>query len=172
MGKIGYFLAKVKRIVIRNPEIINDYFRKCGASIGVDTHIFSNISLGETFLITVGNNVTISNNVSLITHDASVRHYIKNTTDIFGRIIIGNNVFVGMNTTILPGVTIADNCVIGAGSVVTKSIMHQGEVWAGNPATYICNINVLADKYSEYAVNLQSVDEKTRYIKQCKKIQR
>lgn len=155
MSKMKYTIAKIKYILQRrNNEVINDYFRKCGLCIGENTHIFSDLSGGEGFLISIGNNTTISNNVACITHDASVSHYLDNVTDIFGEIKIGNNCFIGMNVTILPGVSIADNCVIGAGSVVTKSIIENGSVWAGNPARKICDVSSLAEKYEKYAVNL------------------
>ena len=52
---------------------------------------------------------------------------------------IGNNVFIGMNTTILKGTTIGDNVIIGAGSVVTKNI-PAGVIVAGNPAKVIREI--------------------------------
>lgn len=135
MSNIGYIFAKIKYILKRrNCEVLNDYFRKCGLRIGSNTHIFSDLSGAEGYLISIGDNTTISNNVSLITHDSSVSHYIENVTDVFGEIKIGNNCFIGMNTTILPGCSIADNCVIGAGSVLTKSINEVGTVWCGNPA--------------------------------------
>ena len=53
--------------------------------------------------------------------------------------------FIGLNTTILPGVTIGDNCVIGAGSLVNKSI-PSGEVWAGVPAKRICSLEEYKNK--------------------------
>ena len=157
MSKLQYMIAKLKYLLQgRNNEAINAYFRKCGITIGNNTHIFSDISGGEGFLISIGDDVTISNNVSLITHDASVSHYIDNVTDIFGEIKIGNNCFIGMNTTILPGVSIAKNCVIGAGSVLAKSIQEEGTVWAGNPAKKICLVSNLQKKYEDYAVNLSN----------------
>lgn len=52
---------------------------------------------------------------------------------------IGRNVWIGSNSTILPGVTVGDNAVIGAGSVVTKDI-PENTVFAGNPAKFIKNI--------------------------------
>lgn len=165
MSKIGYTLAKIKYLMQgRNIETINVYFRKCGIFIGTNTHIFSDISGGEGYLISIGNNVTISNNVSLITHDASVSHYIDNATDIFGKITIGNNCFIGMNSTILPGISIADGCVVGAGSVVTKSIHESGSVWAGNPAKKICTVECLKEKYSNFAIDLSGTNNRKEEV--------
>lgn len=90
--------------------------------------------------------MTIATDVSFETHDASANFYLENTSDIYGRINIGDNVFIGMRTIILPGVTIANNVIIGAGSVVTKSILEEGIVLAGNPARRICSISELKTK--------------------------
>ena len=57
-----------------------------------------------------------------------------------GGIFIGNNVWIGANCCILPNVHIGDNCVIGAGSVVTKDI-PSNSVAAGNPAKVIKKID-------------------------------
>lgn len=54
---------------------------------------------------------------------------------------IGNNVYIGTGAKIIGEITIADNVVIGAGSVVTKSILEQGVTWAGVPAKKISNNN-------------------------------
>lgn len=54
-------------------------------------------------------------------------------------VVIGNDVFIGVKCIILKGVTIGDGAIIGAGSVVTKSI-PANQIWAGNPAKYIREI--------------------------------
>ena len=73
-----------------------------------------------------------------ITHDGGVWVLRKDypDVDVFGKIVIGNNVFIGFNAIVMPGVVIGDNCVIGAGSVVTKSIPSNSVV-AGVPAKLI-----------------------------------
>lgn len=60
---------------------------------------------------------------------------------MFGRINIGNRVYIGMVAIILPGVSVADGVMIGAGSVVTKSW-----VYAGNPARFICTKEQLKER--------------------------
>lgn len=88
------------------------------------------------FLISIGDNVTFSTRVHVLAHDASLKRTLGYSK--VGKVIIGNNVFIGANTTILPGISIGDFSIIGAGSVVTKSIPAH-EVWAGNPARRICS---------------------------------
>ena len=126
--------------------------QKCergGVKIGVNTHIFSNIALSEPYLISIGNNCTISTNVSFITHDASVGVIMgrENFSDLCGKIVIGNNCFIGNNSIILYGTTIADNTIIAAGSVVTKSVLKPGCIIGGNPARVIGTIEKFKDKY-------------------------
>jgi acetyltransferase-like isoleucine patch superfamily enzyme len=116
-----------------------------GLRIGKDVRISGRPYFGgEPYLISIGNHVTISFNVSFVTHDGATwvfrdRPEYKGLQR-FGRIDIGDNVFVGANTTILPGVTIGSNVVVGAGSVVTKDLPGDA-VYAGVPARFICSLD-------------------------------
>lgn len=88
------------------------------------------IDPGHCWLIEIGNNVTLAPRVHLLAHDTSMKKslgYVK-----LGKVKIGNNVFIGANTTVLPNVIIDDNTIIGAGSVVSKSLLGGG-VYCGNP---------------------------------------
>ncbi len=144
----NWYFRKIKKM--SQMQIKINHFRKIGMSIGEECYIFSDkIETAEPYLITLGNHVTIATDVAFTTHDASANFYLENTSDIYGRITIGDNVFIGMRTIILPGVTIANNVIIGAGSVVTKSIVEEGIVLAGNPARKICSINDLKSKNSD-----------------------
>ena len=69
--------------------------------------------------------------------------------DSFGKVVIGNNVYIGNNALIMPGVTIDDNVIIGAGSVVTKSV-PSGWIVAGNPAKKVGNIEKFKEKMIPY----------------------
>lgn len=62
---------------------------------------------------------------------------------------VGDNTFIGTSVVIMPGVTIGNNCVIGAGSVVTKSVPDFACV-AGVLAKYICSIYEYSDKNKQY----------------------
>lgn len=117
--------------------------RKDGVKIGDGCTILGTPHWGsEPFLIEIGNNVRITSGVQFVNHDGGI-HVLRREwssefeaipeADLFGRIKVGNNVFIGIKTIILPGVTIGDNVIIGAGSIVTKDIPSNC-VAAGVPA--------------------------------------
>ena len=110
------------------------YFAKSGVRIGDDCSIFSDITSAESYLISIGNHVTISNDVQFITHDNCIDRFSQNKSDVFGKIEIGDNCFIGAHSIILPGVRIVAHTIIGAGSVVTRSVRISGTIIAGNPA--------------------------------------
>ena len=92
-------------------------------------------------MITLGNHVRINSGVKFITHDGGVwvlRYLYEKYKDIdlFGAIIVGDNVHIGTNAIIMPGVTIGNNCIIGCGAVVTHSI-PDGSIAVGVPARVI-----------------------------------
>lgn len=104
-------------------------------------------------LISIGDNVWIASNVSLITHD--VIHRMLNNMqreemfqEYLGCIDIKDNVFIGANTTILPNVTIGSNTIIGAGSLVNKSLKGNG-CYGGVPVRFICSIEEIINKRSK-----------------------
>lgn len=112
--------------------------RKQGVRVGENCRIYQCSFGSEPYLVELGNHVSITKDVHFITHDGGVwifRELVPDA-DIFGRIKVGNNVFIGLGTIIMPGVIIGDNVVIGAGSVVTNSI-PSNTVAAGNPARVI-----------------------------------
>jgi acetyltransferase-like isoleucine patch superfamily enzyme len=92
----------------------------------------------EPWLITIGNNVHITAGCAFITHDGGTLILRKELPDLewTAPISIGNDVYLGLRTLIMPGVTIGNRCIIGAGSVVTKSI-PDNSVAAGVPARVI-----------------------------------
>lgn len=140
-----------------NEVRISDY-RNSGMRIGGGCRIFTKINTSEPYLIEIGNNVTISINVELVTHDNSAIKIYDDATDFVGKIQIGNNCFIGTRAIILPGVSIADNVIVGAGSVVTKSICKEGVVVAGNPAKEINTIENIAEKNYLYRFNFRQIN--------------
>ncbi len=101
--------------------------------IGNNTRIQSHTFICE--LVTIGNNCFIGHGVMFINDLFSKGGPAQGDQSLWKKTEIGNNVSVGSNATILP-VTICNDVVIGAGSVVTKDITEQG-VYAGNPARKI-----------------------------------
>jgi acetyltransferase-like isoleucine patch superfamily enzyme len=99
--------------------------------LGIDRGTFGS----EPYLIRIGDHVTITGGVRFITHDGGVWIFREEHPDIdvVAPIVIGNNVFVGVNSILMPGARIGDNSVIGAGSVV-KGEIAPDTIAAGVPA--------------------------------------
>ncbi len=138
------------------------YQKYLGVKFGDNVRITGKINFGsEPFLIEIGNSVTLAHNVTFHTHDGGVWVFRKEfpNINIYGKIIVGNNVFIGGNAIILPNVKIGDNVIIGAGSVVTKSLSENG-VYAGNPARLIRTLSEYRDKALKNAINVDSRDMK------------
>lgn len=143
---------------------------KCGSACRIlddPTKVFGS----EPYLISLGDHVEITNGTRIITHDGGMwvhrkYHEYKNV-DYFRPVKIGNNVFIGVNSIILPGVTIGDNVVIGAGSVVTRDI-PSNTVAAGIPARSIKSLEEYLVKAKEFGVatNGMSANEKEIKIRQ------
>lgn len=119
--------------LIRNGLKVGHTFRRQGGC---------RIDSSYCFLIEIGNNVSLSTNVIILAHDGSSRYPCSSVR--VGKVVIGDNVFIGAGTIVLPGVTIGDDVVIGSGSVVTKDI-PSGTVCAGNPCRFIRTL----DSYKE-----------------------
>ncbi|MDR1734423.1 MAG: acyltransferase [Oscillospiraceae bacterium] len=100
----------------------------------------------HAFLIEIGNDVVFSTRVRLIAHDASTRPATGYTK--IGRILIGDRCFIGSDTTVLCGVTIGADCLVGASSVVTKDL-PPGGVYAGSPAKFICSLEAYNQRNAE-----------------------
>lgn len=112
-----------------------------GVHLGKNNFIASRFWSSEPYLITIGNNCQITAGVKMFTHGGcQVLRDKYPDFDVFGKIKIGNYVYIGSNTLINAGVTIEDNVLIASGSVVTKSLKARG-VYGGNPAKYICSID-------------------------------
>ena len=148
MVKIGFLVAKVRSKIEKNPERLSDYYRKGGAKIGKNCVICSNLDTCDKYMLTIGDDVTVSTNVTFVTHDHSIYHVRKKYGDLWGKIKIGNNCFIGENATVLYGVTLADNIIVAAGSVVTKSFSESNVIIGGNPARVISTWEKFGAKYA------------------------
>lgn len=110
--------------------------------------------------------MTISHSVDFITHDNSVCKIYGTYNDIYGRITVGDNCFIGAHSVLMYGVTIADNVIIAAGSVVTKSITESNVIVAGCPPKIIGTWDKFGAKVSDNVMKLGNlpVEEKKKYI--------
>ena len=81
--------------------------------------------------------------VHILCHDASTKTFLGYTK--IGKVTIGNNVFIGAESVVLPGVTIGNNVIIGANSTVTHDIPDDS-VAVGSPARVICSLNEYLEK--------------------------
>ena len=121
-----------------NPPFYCDY----GTHIEVGKNLFMNYNctIIDVAKVIIGDNCQIAPNVSIYTAGHPVHPEIRNTMYEYGiGVTIGDNVWIGGNTVILPGVHIGSNTVIGAGSVVTKDI-PEWTIAAGNPCKVIRKI--------------------------------
>lgn len=98
------------------------------------------------WLIEIGDNVTMAPRVHILCHDASTKMFLGYTK--IGRVTIGNNVFIGAESVVLPGVTIGNNVVIGANSTVTHDVPDNSVV-AGTPTREICSLDDYLKKEKE-----------------------
>lgn len=106
--------------------------------------------------ISCGANVTLAKDVYILAHDASMKKIIGKTR--YGSVRIGDNVFIGAKSVILPGITIGDNVVIATNSSVNKDV-PSGEVWGGVPAHFIMKTEDFIEKHKK---NLERYPD--RYI--------
>lgn len=141
-----------------------------GVKMGKNCKIGTKKLGSEPYLITIGHDFYTSSNIQFITHDGSVnvlRNYYPEhrTADLFGRIIIGNNVFIGYGCTILPGSVIGDNVIVGANTVV-KGSLNSNSVYAGVPARYICSLDEYKQKVENKLIPTKGMNavDKMNYI--------
>jgi acetyltransferase-like isoleucine patch superfamily enzyme len=127
------------------------YANKIGVQLGRNVKFYGmkpGMFSTEPWLISIGNDCYITANCQFITHDGGTLILRKEVPDleITAPIIIGNDVYIGLNTTILPGTKIGNRCIIGACSLV-KGEFPDNSVIAGVPARYIKS----TDEYLEQA---------------------
>jgi maltose O-acetyltransferase len=110
------------------------FFGSARISIGKGTFVNCNCFFDGTSDINIGDNCAIAMNVTFCNSNHDYEDPLKRGGEVLCKpITIGNGVWIGANSTILPGVTIGDGCVIAAGAVVTKDCKPNG-LYLGVPA--------------------------------------
>lgn len=154
---MGY-ISKIKsRIILTGKKMLQgpratsesyvSYLRSIGVEVGDDVSIFApgktHIEDLNPHLLTIGSHVAMTGPVTILLHDYSVGvTKVWTHGEVLGSqkpVTIGNNVFIGWGATILAGTNIGDNCVIGAGSVVSGQV-EGNSIWGGVPARRICSL--------------------------------
>lgn len=132
-------------------------YRSRGMKIGEHCYIGANVTFGRggSDPIVIGNDCVITG-CTILGHDASPALFLEELqgTSIYDRrsykkeTRIGNRVFIGVNAVVLAGITIGDNCIVGAGAIVCHDV-PPGSVVAGNPAKVISTIEDFKKKYRQ-----------------------
>ena len=142
----------------KNNDILNELFKTQAqeyniippfhCDYGYNIHIGKNVIINfncciiDSVDVYIGDNCMIAPNVSIFTPN----HKLEDNPRVFGGLVcatvnIGNNVWIGGNSVILPGVSIGNNSIIGAGSVVNKDV-PSNVIVAGNPARIIKKLSI------------------------------
>jgi acetyltransferase-like isoleucine patch superfamily enzyme len=159
--RIYHIIAKLLRyIYLRIYSKVDHigYAQKIGVSLGENVHIYGDpFSMfgTEPWCITLGNNVHITRDVIFVTHDGGTLLFRDKVADleITDPILIGNNVYIGVRSIILPGVHIGNNCIIAAGAVVSKDIPDNCVV-GGVPARLIKSFDHYYEGIKEKSLHL------------------
>lgn len=167
---INIIKRKIKTVLKVDNMTLKDYL-EAGLQLGDNVALITIPNFGsEPYLVKIGDNTTVSFEVAFVTHDAATR-VIRNLPDgnpetgYFGPIIIGKNCFIGCRTTILAGVHIGDNSIIGACSLVNRDI-PDNVVAAGNPCRIICTLDEYRAKHKNDFMYMNSLpyEEKKQYL--------
>lgn len=130
-----------KKVILRGvPKILYGDRINFGKNIRINDNVFLHAANG----IKIGDNTTLSYGACIISESYDVTNKIKYLERCHSGapITIGKNVWICANVVILPGVSIEDNIIVGAGSVVTKSLTSSNSLYAGNPAKFIKKMEI------------------------------
>lgn len=143
------------------------YLNNKGIKLGKNVKFYSpwsiSIDIQRPWMIEIGDNVHITSGCRILQHGYDwcvLQHKYGDVLGSSGKVTIGNNVFIGVETTILKGVTIGNDVIIGAKTLVNKDCIEPG-VYAGNPVRFIMSI----DEYYEKRKQRQ-IKEATELMKE------
>ena len=130
--------------------------RYIGVTIGRNNLIGKEHWSSEPYLITVGSHCQLTD-CRRFTHGGAQPIRDEHPDfDSFGKVVIGDYVYIGSGSLIMPGVTIGNNVLVAAGSVVTKSVPARMVV-AGNPARVICSIEEYYERNKRWDLGSKSM---------------
>lgn len=141
-------MVNIVRIILEylrgEPQHLDKLIKR-GLKVGKNFHRMGGVIIDPShcYHITIGDDVTLAPRVHILAHDASTRMFLGKTRA--ANVVIGNEVFVGAGSIIMPGVHIGNRVIIGAGSIVTKDILNNS-VAVGNPAKVVCGIDEYLEK--------------------------
>ncbi len=136
--------------------------RMLGVKLGKNVLVSTKKWSTEPWLITIGDNVQVTKDVYFHTHGGGhVARSLYPDFDCFGPIVVEDDAYIGSGTHIMPGVTIGKGCLVGAGSVVTKSTPPHSVI-AGNPAHYVCSVAEYIEKNLPYNAGTKGLSERER----------
>lgn len=138
------------------------YASLVGVRLGIGNWIATKNFGSEPYLITIGSYCQITHGVCFYTHGGA--HVLRRKYpdfDFFGKIVIGDYVYIGTGAQILPGVTIGNGSMVAAGSIVTKSV-PENVIVGGNPARIIGDVNSFFEKYRSYNIKSKSLSPKEK----------
>ena len=131
------------------------WLQLCGAKIGKGTKITCGLNaFPEPYMVELGKKVYVADAVSFMTHDGALSWmsralgYTDKRTDKIGKIVVGDNCFIGARAVIMQNVTIGNNCIIAMGAIVTKNVPDNSVV-AGIPAKVVGTTEEFLEKHKD-----------------------
>lgn len=133
-------------------SVLSDFIMRLRGQMPTKKLVLRGLRVGENFnrmntasidewhcnIIRIGNHVTMAGEATILSHDASTKNFLGYTK--IAPVTIGDYVFIGEKSLIMPGVSIGNRVIIGAAAVVTHDVPDNSVV-VGNPAHVICTVD-------------------------------
>lgn len=142
------------------------YCRSIGVQVGEGCWLtwLTEATFGsEPYLVSLGDHVCVASGVRFVTHDGALWVFLQENPgiDAFAPIKVGDNVFIGMNAVIMPGVTIGDDCIVAAGAVVVRDV-PPGSIVGGVPGKVLGTVEDYWGKVAPTVVKMRHLDPEQR----------
>jgi acetyltransferase-like isoleucine patch superfamily enzyme len=153
-GVLALVLRMVRLCGFKSFDLARRQARRLGVHVGPETVLYGGVSFGsEPWLVHIGRGTWVTHGVRFITHDGSIQ-VVRNgpfgippgtSLNRYDAVVVGENCFIGVQAILLPGTTIGDHSIVGAGSVVSGTVPSRTIV-AGNPARVVGKVADFADR--------------------------